>query len=596
MKSIERINAALADGNISESARDNIERWLKVDLYASMREDLRQMIAEGQWEELNEGFYQVLPFGTGGRRGEVGIGCNRLNEATYSEAAQGVANALSKEITDRPAKVVVAYDTRLTSATFTEVVACVLAANDIEVNLFDGPRSTPQLSFAIRDLTCDAGIVISASHNPPKDNGFKAYWSDGGQVVPPKDAALIEEVKKVEEVKRINFAEAYGKGLIKRLKSDADQRYKEAVIGQSVCSAREVRIAYSSIHGAGIQSIYPMLQQAGFADLHLVENQKDPDGRFPNVANHQPNPEITTGLDAVVELAQAIGADLAMASDPDADRLACAVRNKAGAYIILTGNQCAALMIEHICSHMKAAGTLRPDHRVYSTCVSSPLMPSIAREYGLSVKNDLLVGFKWIGEQIEAQEDPEDFLFASEESIGFMKGPKTRDKDGGVAALLMAELTAVQKAEGRSVLEQLDKIYLRYGYFCDLGTHIFLEGIEGKDRMERILGALRKDPPSEIGGQKVVKIVDRLTGKLLAPGGIETGEVEGAKSNLLIFHLREDAKSWIAIRPSGTEPKIKFYFSLYAPVEGDLQALKVSQKAAIEAVKDATVELAMGIK
>ncbi len=593
----EKVQKAIEDGRVSPQALENIENWMNVERYAAYRDELKAMIEKEDWRELNDSFYQIIPFGTGGRRGKVGIGSNRMNEITVAESAQGVANKLQKEISGRAPRVVIAYDTRLTSAALTEKAACVLAGNGVEVRLFDGPRATPHLSFAIRDLEADAGIVISASHNPPSDNGFKAYWSDGGQIVPPLDGELIEEVRNVSEIKEISFSEAYGKGLILRLNPEDDARFYDAVLKQSLTGHRNVRIVYSPIHGTGMHSVYPVLLRAGFADLHLVENQKDPDGRFPNVPNHAPNPEVTTGLDASIELARAIGADIVLASDPDADRLACAVRDGlTGDFVILTGNQTMALMMEYIGEEMHRAGTLRPGHRVYSTVVSSPLMPTIARAYGLTVKDDLLVGFKWIAEQIETLEDPENFLFGSEESIGFMKGPQTRDKDAAVAALIFCELAAREKALGRTVLDLLEEIYRKYGYFCDKGTSVFLHGAAGSERMARIMDSLRKQPPRTIGGREVVAVIDRAVGEKRRPDGTPVSSVDGARSNLLIFQLREDNKSWIAVRPSGTEPKIKFYFSLFAEVDGPLEEIKSGLQAELDGLLKEVTDLAMAIE
>lgn len=591
------LKEAVLAGHLSESARQHVEIWLANPKYADFREQVEALIRAANWEELNDGFYQVLPFGTGGRRGRVGPGPNCLNSATVADAAQGVANTLKSEVRGRRPKVVIAYDTRLTSPAFTEKTACVLAGNDIEVFLFDGPRATPLLSFMIRHLRCDAGIVVSASHNPPQDNGLKAYWSDGGQVVPPLDGKLIQEVMNVNEIAEITFAQACGRGLITRLGPEHDQAYFASVLAQSLCEARDVSVVYSPLHGTGVHSILNVLRMAGFSGIHLVENQKDPDGRFPNVPHHQPNPEVSTGLDGAIALGQAIGADIVMASDPDGDRLACAVRRPAdNRFVILTGNQCAAIMMEHIVTSLRERGALRPEYRVYSTCVSSPLMPTIARQAGLSVKDDLLVGFKWIAEQIEAQPDPDDFLFGSEESIGFMKGARTRDKDGAVAALLLAEIAAKLKTQGRTLLDLLDDIYRSYGYFSDLGTSVFLEGLKGKERMTRIMDSLRQSPPERIGEHAVVRVIDRKTGRILGVQGEDAGRVEGPPSDLLIFDLRADRKSWIAVRPSGTEPKIKFYFSLFTEVGEDLDSARAALDARIRELKDATVALAMGIE
>lgn len=594
---LQRIESAAQDGRLSKSAAENLTKWLTLPLYARYREEIAAKLAAEAFEELNDAFYQLIPFGTGGRRGTVGLGPNRMNDLTVASSAQGVANKLKKTVHGRRAKVVVAYDTRTTSAAFTMKTACVLAGNDVDVYLFDGPRSTPELSFMIGDLKADAGIVISASHNPPSDNGFKAYWSDGGQVVPPLDAELIAEVEAVSEIFEISFEEASGRGRIHRLTSDDDRRFYAGVLAQGLGSPRELRIVYTPLNGAGMTSVYPVLRQAGFKDLHLVECQKDPDGSFPNVPKHQPNPEVTSGLDAAIALARAIKADLVLASDPDADRLACAVADGKGDFQILSGNQCAALMMDFIAGTLKARGELRPGHRVYSTLVSSPLFPSIARAYGLQVKNDLLVGFKWIGDQIKRLSDPQDFLFGSEESIGFMKGPQTRDKDASVAALLFCELAAKARAAGRTVPETLDAIYAQYGYFADVGVSIYLEGAKGSERMSRIMQHLRENTPRDIGGVPVVSVIDRASGEHRDLAGNLLETIDGPKSNILIFRLRADDKSFIAVRPSGTEPKIKFYLSLFAETgTGDLAAVKARTKASAAALGDAITALAMAVE
>ena len=597
MRLTDKLAQAERDGLISATAKKEMEKWLVGSAYAEFVDELKAQIEAGDFEALNDAFYQVIPFGTGGRRGPVGLGSNRMNLATLAESAQGMANKLKKEISGRNPRVAVAYDTRLTSPAFTLKTACVLAGNGIEVYLFEGPRATPELSFAVGDLKLDAGIVISASHNPPEDNGFKAYWNDGGQVVPPLDAELIDDVKQVREIAEISFEEAYGKGLIHRLGSDYDDYFCDAILKQSLSSERDVKIVYSPLHGTGLSSVFPVLKRGGFKDLHLVESQKDLDGRFPNVPDHKPNPEVTTGFNDSIKLAEAIKADVVMVSDPDADRLSMAVLKADGqSYQILTGNQCSALMMDYIAKKMKAAGTLKSSHRVYSTCVSSPLMPSIARAYGLTVNNDLLVGFKWIAEKIKLQDNPDDFLFGSEESIGFMKGSQTRDKDAAVAALIFAELTAEAKAEGRTVLELLDDIYRTYGYYCDAGTAIFFEGLKGSEKMGRIMDHIRRHPFKKIGDYPVSAFIDRQSGEVYNSGGVLTGTIKEAKSNVLIFHLDPEGKSWVAVRPSGTEPKIKFYFSLHKDVSGDLEAFKVEQQAILQNLLSDMKNLALSIE
>ncbi len=586
---ISTLQKAREAGKISGTVFDNVSRWLSEALYKEFVPTIVTMIESADWEALTDAFYQVIPFGTGGRRGPVGVGTNRMNAATIAESAQGVANKLRRETgTSRRPRVAVAYDTRLTSAEFTGIVAEVLAANDIEVCLFDGPRPTPQLSFTIIDRSCDAGIVISASHNPPEDNGFKCYWSDGGQVVPPLDGELIAEVEAVREVKRISLPEAEGRGLITRLRPQDDEHYHEALLDHSLSTVRDLRIVYSPIHGTGIRSVYPLLLKAGFKDVRLVENQKDPDGNFPNVKDHKPNPEITSGFDEALKLARAVKADVVMVSDPDADRLSVALPPRQGResdWVILSGNRTSALLMHFIAGKMKNAGTLLPTHKVYTTAVSSPLMPKIARSFGLEVCDELLVGFKWIADRIRQLFDPNEFLYGSEESIGYMKGAQTRDKDAAVAALLFSELAAEARRDGRHVLDILDEIYREYGYYHDHGISLFFEGASGAERMARMMDELRRNPPASFGGHPVVEITDRKTNEIRTLSGELVRKVNDPYfSNVLIFRFDPQGDAWVAVRPSGTEPKIKFYFSLYAPPGGNLEADKQRLAAECEAI------------
>ena len=569
MEYMTKVEEAYRNGLLTAAAVENVRLWLTAERYAPFRAEVLALIDAAAFADLNDAFYQVIPFGTAGRRGKVGVGSNRMNDITIGESAQGLAAKLKIEFPDRTASVAVAYDTRLTSERFAEKTACVLAGNGVKVYLFDGFRSTPELSFAVRQLKCDAGVVVSASHNPPQDNGFKAYWTDGGQIVPPLDRELIEEVAKVVEIKEIDVATAKAKGLLEIIGAEMDDKFIQALAAHSLSSKRGCRIAYSPLHGAGVRSVLPLLERAGFKDIRLVDSQTAPDGNFPGVPGGQPNPENASAMTAVLDLARECGADVAMASDPDADRLAVASPQKNGEWVLLTGNQTAALMIDYICARMRDKGLLRQSMQVLTTCVSSPLTPMIALSYGLTVRDDLLVGFKWVAEVIEGLSNPDDFLFGTEESIGFMKGAQTRDKDAAIAALMIAELAAELKAEGRTLFDKLEEIYKRYGYFRDWGRSVYLEGAAGKDRMRRMMARLRSETPHTMGEEKILAVTDRLTGEIQSGAGEKLGYVEGPKSDLLIFHLDRSRRSWVALRPSGTEPKIKFYYSLYEPVVND---------------------------
>ncbi len=595
-----QVNQALSDGKITETAAANMNRWLEAPHCVSLRPELVAQIEAGDWEELNEAFYQVLPFGTGGRRGKVGVGTNRMNRVTVAEGAQGVANQLLAQINDRQASVVIACDTRNSSPEFTEVCATTLAANGVKVYLFDGFRATPQLSFAILNKKADAGVVISASHNPPQDNGFKAYWSDGGQVVPPIDKALIDEVGRITETKSMDYNEALKRGAIELLTPVDDEDYVKALVNQAVGNKRDVKVVYTPIHGAGIMSVLPVLERAGFKDVLVEPTQAEPNGDFPTVKSRKPNPEETEGWKVAIETAKKEGADLVLATDPDADRLAAAVPSReAGEFVVLSGNRSGAMLMSFIAEQMKQAGTLKPQHTVYTTTVSSPLMATVARSYDLSVTDNLLVGFKWVANRIKQQRNPDDFLFGFEESIGFMKGPQTRDKDGAMAALLFCELAAEMKAQGRTVLDYLDDLYRRHGYFSDYGTAVFLEGAAGQERMARIMDTLRKKPFAELAGIPVLKVTDRLTNEIKSLNGEVLGSVDDPyTSNVLIYHFDDENKSWVAIRPSGTEPKIKFYFSLHRPLtQGeDLDEVKNATDATLRQLCDQLVEMALGIE
>ena len=594
------VQSALSEGKLSSSAAEGILRWLTAPHCAPLRSELVKQIEAADWEELNEAFYQVLPFGTGGRRGKVGVGTNRMNRVTVAESAQGVANRLLAEIKDRRPRVVVACDTRNSSPEFTEVCATTFAANGVKVFLFDGYRATPQLSFAVLNRKADAGVVISASHNPPQDNGFKAYWSDGGQVVPPIDKALIDEVAHITETKSMGYEEARSQGLIELLTPVDDEDYVKALVAQAVGTKRELKIVYTPIHGVGLRSVLPVLQGAGFKDILVEPSQAKADGNFPTVKSGKPNPEETAGWTVAIDLAKKEKGDLVLATDPDADRLACAVPTREpGEFVVLTGNRSGALLMSFIAEMMSKAGTLKPQHTVYTTIVSSPLMATIARSYGLSVTDDLLVGFKWVANRIKQQRNPQDFLFGFEESIGFMKGPQTRDKDGAMAALLFCEMAAELKSQGRTVLDYLDDLYRRHGYFSDYGTSVFLEGTAGQDRMERIMDALRKKPLSILGGIPVLRVTDRSTNEVKDLSGKVLGTVaDPYRSNLLIYHFDQDNKSWVAIRPSGTEPKIKFYFSLHRPVgqTDDLENLKAETDRKLRELCDQLVAMALSIE
>ena len=567
----EKLAKAVENNNIFQSSMDNMLLWLTEARYASFKDELFSMIEEEKWEDLNDAFYQVIPFGTAGRRGPVGIGPNRMNEITIAEGAQGVADYVLARVKDRQPRVVIAYDVRLTSLQFAEKTAAVFAGNGFKTFLFEEFRATPELSFAVRHLNCDAGVVVSASHNPPQDNGFKAYGPDGGQVAPQMGRDIIECVKNVSDIKEMPIDQARSEGLVEMIGKDVDDAYYSAILNHSLTDQRDLKIAYSPIHGTGLINVGSVLDRAGFNEVNMVASQKEPDGHFPNVKDHIANPEVPTAMEEVINYGERIKADVAFASDPDADRLAIAAPltfGGNGKMKILTGNQTGALLGHYVLEHTKRKGALRPDYRVYTTCVTSPMLPVIARDYGVNAMDNLLVGFKYVAEQIAHLDDPEDFLFGTEESIGYMKGPYTRDKDAAMAALLTCECAAALKAEGKTMWQGLFDLYRTYGYFAAIGKSVFLTGLEGKARMAAILDSLRNNPPETIANERVTAVIDRLN---LTRTDLVTGETApydvpmGHKDNLIIWELNGDLKNRVAIRPSGTEPKIKFYYMLYSP-------------------------------
>jgi len=594
------VTEAFHQGKLTAESRTNIELWMTAERYRAFRPEIAAMIDQGRWEALNDAFYQIIPFGTAGRRGPVGPGPNRINDITIAEGAQGVADYVREQVTHRQPRVVIAYDTRLTSVALSRKTAEVMAGNGLLTYLFDGPRATPELSFCLRHLGCDAGIVISASHNPPGDNGFKAYGSDGGQVPPPVGKAIIKKVTAVKDIQEMPFEQALDQGLINLVGREVDRAYYRAILEQSVSDRRDVRIAYSPIHGAGMTSVLPVLEGAGFTDIHLVEHQKEPDGHFPNVKNHIPNPEVPTAMEEVLKLGIRVGAQVSIASDPDADRLAVAAPLTLGSdpdYRILSGNQVGALLGAFVLDKTREQGQLRSEHRVMTTCVTSSMLPAIARSFGVTVLDDLLVGFKYVAEQIERLPDPELFLFGTEESIGYMKGPYTRDKDAAMAALLVCELAAELKARGMTLWQGLDDLYRRYGYFAAVGSSVFFEGMKGSQKMAAIMARLRHNPPLCLAGETITAVTDRmnLTRTDTSNGSTTPYDAPlGYTDNLLILTLNGDPSSRVAIRPSGTEPKIKFYYLLHQALAAQsLELVRPVVDQRMKALVTAVEELAL---
>lgn len=560
-----RVADAEAAGALSTAAADNIRRWLTEPPFARYRDRLVEDVVAGRWKVLDDAFYTVLEFGTGGRRGRMyPVGTNVLNERTMAESARGLADyVISRKGARADLSCAVARDTRHNSPEFAALCARVLAAAGFKVYLFPEARSTPLLSTAVRYLKCDAGIMITASHNPPSDNGFKCYADTGGQVIPPDDAGIIACVQSASDraIPEKDFDEAVRDGSIVLVGAEVDGHYLDAVVSESVGRGRDLSIVYTPMHGVGETSVAAALTRAGFAKVNILASQRTPDGDFPNVPGHVSNPEIPKTLAAAIDEARATGADLVLASDPDADRIGVGVPvtgDPAGEWTTLDGNQIGALLAAFVIKQTKAEGRLRDDHYLVTTLVTSQMAGAIAAREGVRTEDNLLVGFKWIGRRVD-EVGPAGFLFGFEESHGYLKGTHARDKDAAVAALLFAELAAEVKARRQTVLEYLDHLYIDVGYYAERLINKTLEGREGAGQIKTLMAAFRENPPRTIAGLAVTEVADYKTHeirRLTGEGG--TSPLPEPSGDLLLFTLDEPGTRFAA-RPSGTEPKIKFY-------------------------------------
>jgi phosphomannomutase len=571
---MDRLVKARDGGQVSATAAANMERWLTEAPFAGYRDRLVQDITAGNWKALDEAFYTVLEFGTGGRRGKMyPVGTNVLNDRTIGESARGLTDYVtSRKGADAPKSCVIARDTRHNSPEFAERCARVLAGAGFKVYLFPDYRSTPLLSFAVRYLKCDAGIMITASHNAPIDNGFKCYAATGGQVVPPDDSGIIECVKAASdrEIPEKSLGDGIKDGSIVLVGKEVDDAYIKAVVGESVSTERDIGIVYTPMHGVGETSVAAALLADGFTRLDILASQRTPDGDFPNVPGHVSNPEIPKTLDASIAQARATGADLVLASDPDADRIGVGLPisgDPAGEWTTLDGNQIGVLMAAFILEKTKAAGKLTPGHYLVTTLVTTQMAKAIANEFGVRTEDNLLVGFKWIGLQID-ESGPEGYLFGFEESHGYLKGTHARDKDASVAAMIFAELVADLKARGKTVLQYLDELYHRVGYYGERLINKVMEGREGVAQIKALMEAFRTRPPQTVGGLKITEVYDYKTHEVRHADG-STTPLPRPSGDLLIFHLAEPGTRFAA-RPSGTEPKIKFYLFARADVDESL--------------------------
>ncbi len=545
---------------VSAEAFANITAWLEEPKYAEYRDELREMIDAEQWQALEDAFFKVIEFGTGGRRGTTGVGSNRINRVTMGESAQALCLYAAQIDPEAPKKgIAIACDTRLSSDELSKYVATVCAANGYKTYIFDSFRSTPELSFVVRRLGCAAGIVISASHNPPADNGFKAYWDDGGQLVPPHDKGILEVAAGITHIATVDFDEAVANNSIEIIGKDIDTAYIEAVISESLGEARDLKIVYSPLHGAGQTNTLPVLQRAGFHDISTVEDQMVPDGNFPTIENGKPNPEEKAANDQAVAQMMAEEADIAITNDPDADRIGVMVRQGEEA-VYLNGNQSAALACEYSLRKLHEAGQLTNHHYIARTIVTTDMFDAFAKKYGVKSYSNMLIGFKYIGELICKKESTDEvFVIGGEESYGLLKGTYARDKDGAVGALPLAEYAAELKADDKTLFDRLIELYEEYGLYMERLDTVVCPGAKGFEQMQSIMKQLRETPPTHVGSHKVSAVSDYST---LRRRDIETGEettIDCIAGNVIVLELGGQRECRVTIRPSGTEPKLKFY-------------------------------------
>ena len=582
------VQQAVAEGKISLAAAGNIRTWLTEPYLEEYRQQVLDHIADGRWEQLNNVFWTVIPFGTGGRRGRLyPIGCNAINDRTIGESAQGLADYVKATSGDKPLSCAVAYDTRHRSRQFAELCAEIMAASGFTVYFLDGFRSTPELSFAVRQKQCDCGLIITASHNPPTDNAVKVYGPSGGQLLPPHDAESIGYMQRVTWIRRMPFTQACNAGKVVFCQDEIDKAFTEAVLRQRIAGPRELKIIYSPLHGVGASAVCPVLEADGFTDVELFAPHAQPDPDFSNVPGRSANPENPAVFDIIIQRAQQTGAHLVMATDPDCDRLGCAAPKTlapGSQWATLTGNQIGSLLTDFLLSQRKAAGTLTPQHFVVKTLVTTELIRRIADHYGVQTVGDLLVGFKYIAREIDAR-GPEHFIFGAEESYGFLAGDHVRDKDGAVAAMLLAELAARLKAEGRTLHQQLDDLLVRHGCHSESQFSQQMPGEKGMENMASLMAELRNRPPQSIGGLPVAGVRDYLTGTVALSDGSRQ-PLPGPQGDMLIFDLLPQG-NYVAVRPSGTEPKIKFYLFAYDPPADreHLEAVKASQQQRLQAME-----------
>ncbi len=581
------VDMAILEQHVSKGAAHNISRWLTEPKYREYAAEVEALVEAQAWQELEDSFFKVIEFGTGGRRGVVGVGSNRINRITIGESAQALCVYATEFDVSAPEKgIVIACDTRISSPELSRVAAEVCAANGFTTYIFDEFRSTPELSFAVRHLGAAAGIVISASHNPPADNGFKAYWNDGAQLVAPHDAGVLQKAGEIEMIHTVPFDEAVQEGRIKIIGAEVDAAYVNAASAEAVGQSRDISIVYSPLHGTGQTNVLPVLRAAGFSDIRVVEEQMVPDGSFPTIPDGKPNPQEVVANEMAVKKMMDEHADIVITNDPDADRIGVVVRHK-DAPVYINGNQAAALAADYVLEMMQQNNELTQKHYLAKTIVTTDLLQALADHHGIKLYGNMLVGFKYIGELLRNKEGSDEiFVLGGEESYGLLKGTYARDKDGAAGALTLAEAAAYYKEQGKTLYDRLLELFATHGIYEEQLVDVQFPGADGFESMQTIMRNLQIAPPALLGGQEVTAVQDYTT---LVRTDFVTKEQVGidcATGNVLVFEFG-DIRRRVTVRPSGTEPKIKLYVQWYESLSQERASDVAGAYAELQATLDA---------
>ncbi len=573
---------------IEAGIREKIDKWLSGNYDEVTRTQIQDLLDRNEDEALVDAFYRDLEFGTGGLRGIMGAGSNRMNRYTLGMATQGLCNYLKQNFPDQQIKVAIAHDSRINSDLFARETAAIFSANDIKVYLFEALRPTPELSFAIRHLGCQSGVVITASHNPKEYNGYKAYWNDGGQVTAPHDKNIIAEVNKITSIAEVKFEPKPEN--IELIGAEVDEAYIERVLGLSISQEaikrqHDLSIVFTPIHGTGITLVPKILERFGFTNVHVVEEQSEPNGAFPTVV--YPNPEEKDAMNLAMNKAKELDADLVLATDPDADRVGIAVKNLEGEFVLLNGNQTGSLLINYLLQAWQKADKLTGKEFVVKTIVTTDLIKKVADSYNVTMY-ETLTGFKYIAEIIRELEGKETYIGGGEESYGYLAGDFVRDKDAISSCALIAEMAAVAKNSGQSLFEMMVEMYTKYGFYKEELISITKKGKSGAEEIQQMMQDMRANPPETIAGSPVVTVSDY---KFSTVKNLQTGEeskLDMESSNVLQYLTADGSK--ISARPSGTEPKIKFYFSVNEPLASK-EAYDATEQKLREKVEQIQVDL-----